>query len=60
MKKLTYLSLMGLMGILVSCGGNNADGTTEPAPADGDTTVVEEVIETPVETTDEATTEAAE
>jgi uncharacterized protein YcfL len=67
MKKLMYLSLVGVMGLMMSCGGNNES----EAPAnDSDSVILEDstlnegnnpIIETPAETTEEATeTKAAE
>ena len=67
MKKLMYLSLVGVMGLMMSCGGNNES----EAPAnDSDSVILSDstnnvdndpVVETPAETTEEATeTKAAE
>ena len=62
MKKLMYLSLVGVMGLMMSCGGNNESETpAEIDPVQEDTTAVEGVVETVVDTTEEATeTKAAE
>jgi hypothetical protein len=54
MKKLTYLSLVGVMGLLMSCGGNGES----QEPADMEPVVPTEGVEgdtviTPVETTEE-------
>ena len=66
MKKLMYLSLVGIMGLMMSCGGNteSEEVLDDVDPVIEDTTATkasDEVVETPAETTEDATdTKAAE
>jgi len=56
MKKLTYLSLVGVMGLIMSCGGNTeSEVPADVEPVVEDTLAVPAPVETPVETTTEAT-----
>ncbi len=51
-----YLSLVGVMGLIMSCGGNTeSEVPADVEPVVEDTLAVPAPVETPVETTKEVT-----